>query len=578
MPGPNMTRCWASALLSLPLLALSACGALQHKSDPQSTVASAAPPAATTVVAMIAINDVYRIEGTDNGSRGGLARVAWLRQRLEAETGHAVPILHGGDLLSPSLYSLRKVGNFDGEEMVDVMNHLDGDAEKFDSHLFVTVGNHEFDNTRCRQAQGLKPFADRVVQSRFLWLSGNLDYTRCEGAEALANAPMRRSALFTVGGMRFGVFGVTVDSEGDTPMDRRKGPPIDPAYRTHAHELTTDLRARGAEFVIGLTHLDWASDVDLLAHLGSAGPDLIMGGHDHVRMAHFVPPAPRPGERYRAVYKASAEATDVAVYRFWRKPDGTPAYLHSSVDLDFRVPAAPEIERLVADWEQRLAERACPPGQAQCLDAPLGRTAYPWELDEESNRSRETRVGNWFADIVRGAAQDDGSFCAGHSGVVALLNSGSFRLNYEISADRPVLRKHVLATMPFGAPLAQLCVDATTLHEILALGLATPGHGRYPHFSGMQVLYSREAKATALAQIHTLRVGNSVFAKDSPARFLLVTGQFLADGGDGYPLAEVAGERRRDLGADLVELVAQRMATQDSTAAVSPANARKREQ
>ena len=52
--------------------------------------------------------------------------------------------------------------------------------------------------------------------------------------------------------------------------------------------------------VVAVTHLNCGDDRHLLATLGGAGPDLIIGGHDHEHMAIQV------GGRW--VLKADADA------------------------------------------------------------------------------------------------------------------------------------------------------------------------------------------------------------------------------------------------------------------------------
>src|SRR5262245_24700514 len=66
--------------------------------------------------AILAINDVYRIGGLDNGTRGGLARVRAARAALEERHNGAVLMLHAGDIIFPSLLSRL----YEGEQMIDV--------------------------------------------------------------------------------------------------------------------------------------------------------------------------------------------------------------------------------------------------------------------------------------------------------------------------------------------------------------------------------------------------------------------------------------------------------------------------
>ena len=115
---------------------------------------------------LLAINDVYRIDGVDLGTSGGLARVRSLRNELEREDPDLL-LLHAGDFLFPSLLSRR----YNGEQMIDILNLLDGNPQAMDPRMFVTFGNHEFDRNKLNDATFLEK---RVEESQFAWLGSNI--------------------------------------------------------------------------------------------------------------------------------------------------------------------------------------------------------------------------------------------------------------------------------------------------------------------------------------------------------------------------------------------------------------------
>ena len=61
------------------------------------------PDTATRRFTLLAINDVYRLDGVNSGRDGGLARVRTLRSALESQQGELL-FLHAGDFLYPSLF------------------------------------------------------------------------------------------------------------------------------------------------------------------------------------------------------------------------------------------------------------------------------------------------------------------------------------------------------------------------------------------------------------------------------------------------------------------------------------------
>jgi 5'-nucleotidase len=72
-------------------------------------------------VVVLAINDVYRIEGVEGSQRGGMSLVRALRRQLEMQNPDLL-LLHAGDFLFPSLLSEWT----NGAHMVEMMNALDG--------------------------------------------------------------------------------------------------------------------------------------------------------------------------------------------------------------------------------------------------------------------------------------------------------------------------------------------------------------------------------------------------------------------------------------------------------------------
>src|SRR5690606_35620142 len=91
---------------------------------------------------------------------------------------------------------------------------------------------------------------------------------------------LHRQRLLVIGGVKVGVFSLMTDAAVPAYVES-----IDTDYVNVARTNVADLRGQGAEVVIALTHLDAREDQRLLDSLpGAEGPDLILGGHDHVLM------------------------------------------------------------------------------------------------------------------------------------------------------------------------------------------------------------------------------------------------------------------------------------------------------
>jgi 5'-nucleotidase len=207
----------------LPLLFMvSACDSRVAKPQPDLT--------------LIHVNDTYRIDAVEDGSRGGFARVATVVRQLKAG-GRDVRISHGGDFLYPSLESQL----WSGEQMIEAMNFLHDLAP-----MFVVPGNHEFDP---RKPDSL---ITAVRQSRFPWLADNVDYRT---GDAEVDAAFRRGFTFTAGGRTIGVFSLTILMTEDEGGGSRDYATIDNDYVGNADKQISALEAKGVDVVIGLTHL-----------------------------------------------------------------------------------------------------------------------------------------------------------------------------------------------------------------------------------------------------------------------------------------------------------------------------------
>ncbi len=521
----------AGLLGALPLLVVLALGSCM--SPPVRTPASDPPPGPDRTATILAINDVYRIEGLEEGAVGGLARVRALRRELERSAPDLL-FLHGGDFLFPSFASRM----FRGEQMIAVMNALDGAEGVFDPRMFVTFGNHEFERARTRDAAFLK---SRIDGSEFRWLGGNITFTNGpDGAPLIASKNLSRTALIETGGLRIGLFGLTLPLLGIEYVADFEG------EQAAARALTEELRSRGAEVVVGLTHLNAVTDRRLLESLGDAGPDLIVGGHDHDATAFQV------GRRW--VLKADSDARTASIIRITRKPDGSLQVAHEMRRLEQDAPEPdPPVQALVDQWEARHAAAFCEQNGAPsgCLNEVYGRTRTRLEAEENKIRGRETSLGDWIADRMIQAFSSCGA-------QVAFINSGSLRINQDLPAGTTITRRHLEELFAYPTPLHLLRIDGATLAKVADQSVrGWPGAGSWLQIGGFGF---RHDTARRTASDLTWLGGKD----DRPVRpdesVLAVTGDYLvnpeAGDQDGYQMlsrAQIVGECAID-GLDLKAL------------------------
>lgn len=492
--------------LLLPILACSA-----HRTAPAPVPGTGHAPRTVTI---IGINDVYRIGGIGDQGAGGLARVRSLRRQLEQQAPDLL-LLHAGDFLSPSLLSRR----FFGAQMIDVLNLLDGDADDFDERLIVTFGNHEFDRGKVEHAEQL---ALRIGEADFRWLGTNIRFaTDADGRPLVAGDNLVPTITVVSGGVRVGIFGATIDSQGAAYVGGFDDP-IETARRA-----TAELRRRGAELVIGLTHLREATDVALLETLGGDGPDLIIGGHEHDRLARQV------GGRW--LLKADADARSASVVEVTLAGDRPPTVRHRWAELVVgEVAEDSHVAERADQWLRWFDEGFCtglePPEALGCVDVPLGRTAVALIAEELEIRRFETNFGDWIADQAVAAYAHRGA-------QVALLNSGSLRLNQDVDAGSAITRRHVETLLPFSTGLALMRVPGSVLQQAVERAVRDwTGSGHWPQIAGFAF---RHDPTRGTADHLTLLAPGGPRPVQPDEELLLVVSEFLADptrGQDGYTM------------------------------------------
>ena len=103
--------------MKIRLLFLNHCFLLQHV---RSVHGYSRRVSSSTGLTFIHMNDTYRVADVEDGTRGGFGRLTTVIRQIQAE-GRDVRVLHGGDLLSPSMESEIWFGG----QMVDALNFID---------------------------------------------------------------------------------------------------------------------------------------------------------------------------------------------------------------------------------------------------------------------------------------------------------------------------------------------------------------------------------------------------------------------------------------------------------------------
>lgn len=487
------------------------------------------------------LNDVYRIEGVADG-RGGLARVRTLRTELEQDCEDGVLVTHAGDTIFPSLLS----NQYQGAQMIEVLNALDGDPAGFDARLIATFGNHEFDKGKLEDAALLDA---RVDESQFNWLGTTITWKTGADAQPLVGGPnVMREQLLELGEVRVGLFSLLVTSANPAYIE-----PLPSDHVAQAQAAVSRLREQGAEVVIALTHLDAADDQKLLDSLaGAAGPDVILGGHDHVLMT-------REGQG-RYALKGDADALRVRVVEISVAADGQVSVVASpegtAIGPDTFEPD-PQVQAIVDARLLAFSTDFCKAEPPTCLTEPLTVTNTKLLAEELEIRRYETNYGDWILDqamLIFAADKPD----------LAILNSGTLRLNQDVAAGTSLTRQIVEETFAYPAPMYLIEIDGKTLQEVLDHAVTGwTGSGHWLQIAGFAFRHDVEA-GTATGPV-LLRAGTTEPIQPK-RKYRVVAPQFILDPSmgnqDGYTMLSMkqvvkqAKANGTDLKAEVLEVLA----------------------
>lgn len=432
-------------------------------------------------ITFLQLNDVYQTSAVDRGAYGGLPRVSTLKKRIMIDTPDAMFVL-AGDTLSPSVASQL----FKGQQMIAAWNAL-----KLD---YATFGNHEFDF-------GPFEFTKRIGDSKFAWICANV----IDKNTGTTFGGVKRYVIRDIDGVKVGILGLLTP---DTLKASRPGPRVDieDPVKT-ALRLIPQMKAEGAEIIVGLTHMTMEQDM----HLARSVPiDLIMGGHEHLLMAAYSGHAP--------IYKMTSDA------RFLGKIEILYSKATKSIEnivcepmvINHTLKDDPEIVEAIRKYDDQLVNE---------LEQPVGETKVELNAIQADNETRETNLASFIADSFRAATGAD----------LVIINGGCVRSNQMYPAG-PLKKRDVLGILPFENPIVKLEVTGAVVKQALEHGVSRAGEatgdGRFPQVSGIRFKY--DTTKPIGSRITEVTVEGQPL--DLHKHYSLATNDYVSSGGDGYSM------------------------------------------
>ncbi|WP_419863831.1 5'-nucleotidase C-terminal domain-containing protein [Candidatus Poriferisodalis sp.] len=548
--GVRWVTAAVAVLLAVSLAAVPS-GAQAEGEDAEPTLISAD----SVTVTILHNNDgESKLLGDVESGFPGVARFVAAMRELQAAAAEAGPVvtLTSGDNFLASL---------------ELGVSLDREGPMYDSVALsglydaMALGNHDFDFGPDVTARFIEGFDPPIP-----FLSANIDVSAEPALAALAERGLvAPSTVIETGGERIGVIGAVTPWLPNISSPRKVTvSAVLPAVQAEADRLAAD----GITKIILVSHLqDVREEGELVA--GLTGVDVIIAGGGDELLANDGDTC-QPGEEPVGPYPQWVDDAAGSQVPVVTAPGGYRCIgkLEVTFDADGNVTAAagasigvaldrePDAEVQSSVVEPLTAEVALV-GSTQ-----IGTSAVELEGRKPVLRSQSTNVGSLMADALRVR----GAHLAPGFGVeapqVAVTNGGGLR-NDSVIAPAAVTVGTTWDIAPFNNVLVSGSVPRATLAELLerALGALPRASGQFPHVSGMTVTYDPDGTAqgvdresdceliepsgTRLRSV-TLDDGTEIVRDGEVTEgdpVVLATVDFLANGGDCYPLGGLAFTR-----------------------------------
>ncbi|MCL6284077.1 5'-nucleotidase/apyrase family protein [Ruegeria sp. 2012CJ41-6] len=451
---------------------------------------------------------------------GGSARLVTAISEARARAANSI-LVDGGDQFQGSLFYTY----YKGKVAAEMMNKQGYDA--------MTVGNHEFDDG----PEVLRGFIDAVD---FPVLMSNADIAD----EELLTDKIKKSVVLDVGGEKLGLIGLTPEDTHDLASP---GPNITFSDPVAAVQGEVDrLSAEGVNKIIVLSHSGFA--VDQRVAENTTGVDVIVGGHSNTYLSNVSDKAAGP---YPTVVNGVQIVQAYAYGKFLGE-------LNVTFDDAGNVTAATGEPLIMdgqvvedADTVSRIKELAQP--LEEIRKKVVAAAAEPIMGEREVCRVQECAMGNLVADAMLDRVADQGV-------TIAIANSGGLRASID---PGEVTMGEVLTVLPFQNTLSTFEISGQGLIDALENGVSQVEEvkGRFPQVAGLTFTWDPSAAPNEGRITDVMVAGADGFAPIDPAQtYMVVTNDYVRNGGDGYDVFSGDDKNAYDFGPDLADVTAEYLA------------------
>jgi len=375
---------------------------------------------------------------------------------------------------------------------------------KIAGYYAAALGNHEFDfGQEALKARIAEADAGR---NPLHLISANV---RHDDGSHFA----RPAVTTTVNGLKIGFFGLITEETAVQTHPRNIQGLVFADVLQSAGPAATKLRTEGCDVVVALTHVGTegvlgATSRDIAALV--EGIDVIIDGHSHVELNETLP---------NGTLLVSSGAHAKALGKLVLARSGPPG---SALKKSAALLRKEDLAGVIPDQDAAEALAQIKTEQALLLERVVGITPVDLDAERVNIRTRETNFGNLCSDALRRMTEAD----------IAIINGGGIRQSI---AQGKITKGSIIAAIPFADAVATKEATGAQIVEILEHGFrALPAeNGGFPQISGLRVLVDPAKPAGKRIVSAALNNGRPL---DPQQKYILAVSDFLASGGDGYPV------------------------------------------
>ena len=390
---------------------------------------------------VFSLSDTYELLPNRIG-RGGIARVAYIKDLLQKENPSLITVL-AGDLVSPSAFQSVVINGvpWNGYQMIAAMNALGINT--------AVLGNHEFD-------PGVNNMIINMEKSHFHWISYN---TFWKNGTRYPNPSLNQGYMrYNINNIRILVVGLTIDTNQPSALYINNSEQSIAMMQTFIQSQTGTY-----DLLLALTHLDQVTDELLVERIPQI--NLLHGGHEHANVYLLR------GDNDVPITKADASTVTVWVHRVAiGERTGTVRIQSNIIKIDDTIPEDSDVaalcNSLYASGVSYLQSIGINSTTEVCT-LPLNVT-----LDGRSVSVRKSR-DNLLNQIVCKSLLFNGHATMG------VQNAGSIRIDDVIPGGSVVTELDVLRILPFTNLVVVIRMNGTRLLNAFFQADNREGNGQF---------------------------------------------------------------------------------------------------